>query len=296
MFDIYSGIVIIFATSILFFAFTLILSSKFPRRVADIFAVATMIGMCLYIYFLWDKAEVTWFVPFSNAIIVGNWFPIITAILSALVYHRVPGEKFRKYSMVVLLNLVGLYALVQPILGIPPECKDEIGDFKYAIQTSQVSCSPTSAVNLLRHFKIDALESEMAELCLTRESRTWMGLSLSNGGTSWMGLYRGLKIKLAGTNLEPQFFTMSFERFAADPPKGQLIASLKLDFSLQKKDPERFENLKGGGWHPGVEHNVVYLEFKEDMVAIIDPKNGYEELPIKDFEALWVGRGIYLER
>jgi hypothetical protein len=36
--------------------------------------------------------------------------------------------------------------------------------------------------------QIDATEREMAELCLTRE------------GTHWLGLYRGLKLKTAGTD------------------------------------------------------------------------------------------------
>ena len=294
MFDIYLGIAIMVSVSILFYSFTTIVSSKFPRRVADIFAVFTMIGMALYIRFLWDKAEVSWFVPYSNAIIVGNWFPVITAILSGLVCQRIPDEKFRKYGMVTLLNLVGFYALVQPILGITPECKDEVDEFGIARQSSQVSCSPTSAVNLLAHYDIKTAETEMADLCLTRTSRSWMGLQIDEGGTSWMGLYRGLKLKLASTTFEPRFFSLTFERFAEDP-KGPLITSLMLDPELEKSDSNRYEQLSYAGWQPGVEHNVVFEKMTNGFVSIIDPKVGYEQMSAKDFQALWVGRGISLE-
>ncbi|MEE2643255.1 MAG: hypothetical protein VX768_21680 [Planctomycetota bacterium] len=294
MSDIYWGILIMIAVSALFFWFAIIVSSRFPRKVADLFAVFTMVGLMLYIGLLWDKAEVSWFVPYSNAIIVGNWFPLITAVLSALVYHRIPGLKFRKLGMVFLLNLVGFYALVQPVLGVTPECHDERDHLNLARQTSQYTCSPTSAVNLLRIYEIGSSESEMAELCLTRSSRSWMGLQLDEGGTSWMGLYRGLKLKLVKRNLEPMFFSLSYERFL-EQYTGPLIISLKLEESLEKKDPNRYQALLNAGWQPGVEHNVVFLDIRQGYALILDPKVGVEQMPIEDFQALWVGRGIYLE-
>lgn len=305
MLDIYAGIAIMVCFSGLFFAFTLIVSSRFPEPVLDFLALLTFVTMGLYIAYLWDKAELTWLVPYSNAIIVGNWFPIITAVFSALIFHRVPPNVYRRYGMIVVLNLVGIYALIQPILGTPPVCHDQVDDFLMARQTSQVSCSPTSAVNLLAQYKIDAKESEMARLCLTRSTRNWLGLKLGQGGTSWMGLYRGLKLKLATTHLEPRFFSVSYQRFMKDLPDYPLILSLKLSESLHLRDAKLFDDLIGGGWQPGVEHNVVYLGPAESRsadgsneskrVAIIDPFEGYEEIAIEKLEALWVGRGIYLE-
>ncbi|MEC9091194.1 MAG: hypothetical protein VX438_00715 [Planctomycetota bacterium] len=294
MLDIYSGIVIMIFVSILFFWFTVIVSSKFPRRVADVFAVFALLGMILYIRYLWDKAEISWFVPYSNAIILGNWFPVITAILSALVYHRIPGEKFRKYGMVTLLNLVGIYALFQPIVGITPECKNQIDEFGIARQSSQVSCSPTSAVNLLAYYGIKTTESEMSALCLTKTKRSWLGFQLDDGGTSWMGLYRGLKLKLSGSKFEPRFFSLTFEEFTEDP-RGPVIVSLMLDPSLEKKNPRQYERLRFLGWRPGLEHNVVFVEMSDWSVSIVDPEVGYEEMTPDEFEALWVGRGIFLE-
>lgn len=293
MLDIYLGIAIMVAISTLFYSFTIILSSKFPRRVADLFAIFAMVGMVLYIMYLWDKTEVTWFVPYSNAIILGNWFPIITATLSALVYHRIPGKRFRKYGMVALLNVVGLYAMLQPILGVPPECKNEVDEFGIARQTSQVSCSPTSAVNLLAHYEIQTTESEMAKLCLTRTARSWLGMNFDEGGTSWLGLYRGLKLKLDGTRLTPKFFTLSYEEFVEEP-RGPIIISLKLDAGLEESSPDLFATLSYAGWQPGVEHSVVFREIENGFVSIIDPKVGYENMRAREFKALWVGRGIYL--
>lgn len=296
MWDIYAGIGIIVAVSILFFAFTRLISSRFPRRVADGFAVLTMLLMCLYIYFLWDQAEVVWLVPYSNAIIIGNWFPVITAMLSALVYRRVPPRSPRKYWVVILLNLVGFFALVQPILGKVPESQDEVDDFQIARQSTQVSCSPTSAVNLLAFYDVPARESEMVRLCLTRRPISWLGIQISEGGTSWLGLYRGLKIKLRETPYEPRFFNWSHEQFAEAQPEKPVIVSLMLDPELETTQPELHALIRQDGWQPGVEHNVVYFRYEGDRVKIIDPKVGLETMPVEWFRQLWVGRGIYLQK
>lgn len=185
--------------------------------------------------------------------------------------------------------------MVQPVLGSPPHCENK-QEFKFAIQTSQVSCSPTSAVNLLKFYDVQATESEMARLCLTRESRSWLGFRLAEGGTSWLGLYRGLKLKLQDTDFEPIFFSMSFERFLEESGRGRLITALKLRSSLEQENPEQFQYLREGGWQPEVEHNVVFLGIEKDVVSLIDPKVGYEEMDLKDFRELWVGRGIFLEK
>lgn len=294
--DLYVGILVMIAVSALFFAFTIIVASRFSDQVADWMAVGAMVLLILYIYFLWDQAEVTWFVPYPNAIILGNWFPVITAILSALVYHRVPGKFIRKYGTVALLNLVGCYALIQPILGETPKCENQFDRYGVARQTTQVTCSPTSAVNLLSFYDIDTSESEMAELCLTRQERRWLGISFAQGGTSWMGLYRGLKIKLQDTVFEPKFFSLNYDSFMANP-RGPLIMSLSLRPELEVEDPELFIDLTMGGWQPGIEHNVVFSEILPHSVSlIIDPKIGIEEMPFYEFQELFVGRGIYVSK
>ncbi|MDB4794322.1 hypothetical protein OAG51_02760 [Pirellulaceae bacterium] len=296
MLDIYLGIAIMIVVSSLFNSFTLIIVSRFRRRIADFFAILAMFGMIIYIAFLWDKAEITWFVPYSNAIIVGNWFPIVTAVLSALVYHRIRQKGIRKYAPVIVLNLVGIYAMLHPIIGDTPICENKVDEFGDALQSSQYTCSPTSGVNLLKCYSIPSTESEMATLCLTKKSRQWLGFAVSEGGTSWMGLYRGLLLKLRGTRWKAVFLSESFDEFAATP-RSPLIISLKLPRELAKTDPDRYHILREEGWQPGLEHNVLFRGFSENRNSafITDPKIGQDEIQMNDFRSLWVGRGMSIE-
>ena len=61
-------------------------------------------------------------------------------------------------------------------------------------QTTEYSCSAAAAVTLLARHGIRTTEARMAGLCLTRA-----GL-----GTPSLGLYRGLALAMASSNLRPR--------------------------------------------------------------------------------------------
>jgi hypothetical protein len=95
----------------------------------------------------------------------------------------------------------------------------------------------------------------MAELCLTRH------------GTSWQGLYRGLKLKTAGTNWDVQVCRCApedLERLGGAP----LILSVGLDGGA----PVDSDFTREFGWVPGVSHSVVLENFSSNHCAnIADP-------------------------
>jgi hypothetical protein len=94
----------------------------------------------------------------------------------------------------------------------------------------------------------------MAHLCVTRQ------------GTSWQGLYRGLKLKTAGTNWDVQVCHWSpadLEQNYSSP----MILSVGLDGAAS--DPEFTREF---GWIPGVNHSVILEGFSTTHCAIIaDP-------------------------
>jgi hypothetical protein len=104
---------------------------------------------------------------------------------------------------------------------------------------------------------IEATEQEMAELCLTRH------------GTNWMGLYRGLKNKTAGTAWDVEVSTCSAMELQALNQPAILSVGLPSAGNLDRSTQAEF------GWTPGVRHSIVLLSFtRDDLVDIVEPTAG----------------------
>ncbi|TXT34003.1 MAG: hypothetical protein FD138_1754 [Planctomycetota bacterium] len=93
----------------------------------------------------------------------------------------------------------------------------------------------------------------MAELCLTRR------------GTNWMGLYRGLKKKTAGTDWDVEVFTGSADELQS------LGSPAILSVGLARVDQADLFFQTELGWRPGMRHSVVLLKFVTDLVEIGEP-------------------------
>ena len=118
----------------------------------------------------------------------------------------------------------------------------------------------------------------MARLCLTR-----------SGGTPMHGLYRGLKLKTAGTGWRVEPFRADVESLRKEA--RPVILSVRLD-RREGVDP-RYE--QAWGWTPGVPHTVVLFGFRPgDKVEIGDPSVGREHWRVKDVDVLWHGDAIRL--
>ncbi len=279
MSDIYVGILIMAAFAAVVFFAALRLTRSAPRSLCDLLALATVLCIVLYIRDLWDNMLLAKLLPYSNLIVVGNWFPLAVGFLAGLVFRRLPGRIWRKSLSMVSLFAIGVYSIARPLMGAPPRCGDRWQD-QVSLQTTNATCSAACAATLLRAHGISANEREMAELCLTRK------------GTYWQGLYRGLKLKTAQTPWAVEVFAGSVEEL--DEMLGSpaiLIVRLDADASVSQHYIEEW------GWIPGVSHSTVFFGFLGDnMVRMGDPAFGREEWTRHDLQLLWQGQGLRLVR
>ena len=207
-------------------------------------ALMSLLLMFVYLEFFWDDTRLVRLLPVSSMIILGNWLPLATAFLAGFAWQTVPGYWLRRYASAATLLIVGEYALIHPMLGAPPHCLNKWSD-GISLQTTYATCSAACAATVLRAKGIPASEQEMAELCLTRHN-----------GTNWQGLYRGLKLKTAGTDWDVEVFhadVATLRRLAPDA----IIITVKLDTS--KVHDRRY--IDDWGWQPNVSHSSVFFNF-----------------------------------
>lgn len=271
------------------------------RWVGNGLAIATVLLTILYVRFIWDDIRLARLLPFSNLVIVGNCLPLMSTFLAGIVWHRI--HHWRRVFGVAALWIAGSYAACTPLLelrwqsgtssGIPrllcfippevPACEDNWTDIGICLQTTPATCTPACAATLLKIHGIATTEGEMARLCLT-----------SSQGTNWVGLYRGLKLKTRGTQLDVAVLSGSAEDLLKNLP-GPCIISVGLPLDTRSDSFYRTKWV----WNPGEEHSVIILGYTEEgLLQIIDPipHIEYETWRTKDLAVLWRGQGMALIR
>ncbi len=282
MADIYLGLSILTALAGVAFSTALRVTRSAPRYRCELLGVLVFLAMIWFTVNLWNQVRLSWLLPYSNLVVVGNWFVLAAGFLAGLAWRRVTGSRLRRIAFVSSLVIVGGYSLVHPLLGESPTCTDH-WEGNICMQTSQFTCTPASAATLLRAHGIAATEAEMAELCLTRR------------GTTLTGLYRGLKRKTAGSDWDVEWFVCSTrelkDRVSQDG--GPAILSVGIDAN-RPADPDY---LREWGWVPGQRHSVVLFGFLGPQAAVIgDPAVGRELWSYPDLNRLWRGEGVRLVR
>lgn len=291
MSDLVLGIVILAAASLVLFLAGWRLGRRLPIWGVYCCAIANVLLIGCYIRWLWDNVLLAQFLPFSNLIVVGNWFPLLLSLLTGLVCSLIPrlgvethdfhkGVRFRQGFVFLVLQGIGWYAVIQPFLGKVPLCADQ-WDGNICVQTTRNTCSAACAATLLRECRISATEQEMAELCLTRR------------GTLWQGLYRGLKLKTAGSDWDVEVFSGTVDDLKRGP---QTTAVLMVGIPSEDAAPPIYTHQYG--WIPGVYHSVLFFRFRtgEGVVAMGEPTPGIaeENWTEKDLRVLYRGRGMRL--
>lgn len=277
--DLYLGLLILALFSAVSFIGGRMLGRRVCSRTANRISVLVVGTLLAYIVWVWDRTLLVRLLPFSNLIVLGNWFPLEAGFLGGLASAQVSLPAWRRMATVTLLQFAGVVAVVAPLTGSAPRCANAWSD-GVCLQTTKQTCSAAAAATLLRLHGIAATEQEMAELCLTRR------------GTSWMGLYRGLKKKTAGTPWDVEVFTgTSDDLFSLKSPA---ILSVGLP---QHVSDEMFYQTELG-WTPGVRHSVVLLGFVTDLVEIGEPTPdaGRERWTQSDLRELYRGQGMRLVR
>jgi hypothetical protein len=281
MADLYIGLAILGGLSIAVFVGSLWCSYRISRVLSDLLAILVVVVMFFYIRHLWYNVRLTAILPFSNLVVIGNWLPPLAGLLAGFAWRRIYGRIVRKTLCTSALAGVAGYAAVLPMLGEPPRCFDEWDGDGICLQTTQHSCTPASAATLLRLHGIAATEEEMAELCLTRE------------GTTWMGLYRGLKRKTQGTRWDVEVIECRAGELPRTPTEP-MILSVGLGPDIAGRDESRFAEW---GFRPGQGHSVLLLSGSAPGgFKIADPTPGYgiETWSTMNLEELFQGTAVRL--
>lgn len=279
MYDLILGAVILAGLSLAVFAAVACASRRWALWACDCVAVVVIVLLGFYIRDVWDNIELARWLPFSNLIVLGNGFPLAMAVLAGLAWNRVPPPVTRKIFTPLLLLGASVFAVYFPFRGEVPECL-YVWEDGVCRQTTHDTCSAASAATLLRHHGIPATEQEMAELCITRK------------GTSWLGLFRGMKLKTAGTEWDVEIMSGSVEDLQRDLSGGAIIF-LRLTADVADQNPQYEAN----GWIAGTSHAVVLFEIKSNgMCPMGDPSVGRELLRLSDLKLLYEGRGMRLVR
>lgn len=290
--DLYLGIAIQFVLMGASFGLSWWLMRRASTRWCDLLASLTVIGIAVYARWFWEHSFMATLLPFSNLIIVSNWFPLASGFLAGLVWQRIRDTpehipllpmfgKFRgsprRLFATAVLSIAGMGTLAAPLLGRPPECgNDWDGDLCY--QTSPATCSAAAAATLLQYHGLYASEGEMAELCLTRR------------GTNWKGLYRGLSLKAAAIAHRVKVLDMSVDELV-----DVFTHPCILQCELRIDDDDASAKYEVEGWIRGQPHSVVLLEIHRGRFIIFDPSVGVEvEWDREAMSTLWHGQALQI--
>lgn len=292
MTDLYFGLALMACASLIVLHFTVKWTKPMTRRAVTLTGVLAALLILAYLRFAWKTALIARVCSYlslevpSSIIVLGNLFPLVAAFLAGITWTHGYGSKKRRTVFGATLFALAFFSVVEPILGQPPRCLNEwqshpAYSFPVCRQTSTYSCTAAAAATLLRMNGIPAEESEMAELCLTRQ------------GTTWQGLYRGLKIKTAGHPFRIEIIEGTMEEMQKELP-GPAVISVGID---PDSDYSK-EYVYAWGWQPGMRHSVVLIGFMpdRDRISIADPSVGIEEWTGRDLKTLWRGRALCLVR
>ena len=277
--DICIGIATVVVLAVGLFALGLRLTGPLSNRVTVVIELLIVISIVLYARALCDSALLARVLPFSNVIVLGNWLPLFAGFLAGVAWRHIPGRVWRRCVTVVPLVLVATYCAYGGMLAPPPQCGDQWENV-VCMQTTASSCGAAAAATLLRAHGVPATEDEMAALCLTTEH-----------GTALHGLYRGLKIKTAGTGWDVEAFSCDLD--GVRRMTGPLV--LRVGAGERANTGRRGERQ----WfqRQGVGHCVVLFGFtRNGKIEVGDPSVGRELWDIGTLAALWDGEGLRLVR
>lgn len=247
------------------------------------------------VYFL--NGWLTWarYVPLSAAIIWTNFAPIFLCIAAAAALAIPNRPRWRRGGLSVVLAAFAFWTLLQPILQPvirPVRHSSKTVWFGQDVcqQSSSVTCSPAAAATLLRANGINAEEHQLIEWCLTDAL-----------GTTSLGIWRGLQMATAQTDLEPKVLDVTLQDLLSREPRPDLFPCLILvgypRFASSLSPEVELRYTEEYGWPRGFRHSVVLYGPAEDGgVEIGDPSIGRERWAKQDLEILWRGEAVRLVR
>lgn len=219
-------------------------------RQVGIFAAVSLMG--IYLACIWNSPLLVAILPFSSAVILGNWLAPGGGFLAGVLLSKHSIHPLRRGFLACLLLLLCGYSLISPLLGTAPRCANVEFERILEFQTTEQTCSAACAAGLLRLHGIDATEREMAELCLTRR------------GTHWLGVYRGLKLKTAGTEWDVVVERLTVPQILATSTTPGVLSLSLHGWAASRSEDTELSSLAG--------HSVIQLGVSEaGHAAVFDP-------------------------
>ncbi len=274
---IWISVVFMLALSAGVFAATVRLAKGVPKRRLQVAAVCTVGLLIVFVYVLRGGALVVMLIPCASVVVLGEWLPPLAGVLAGMAWRLVPDPWWRKATGVVPLVAVSIYSAYSPLLGAPPRCAD-VWVGTVCRQTTQSTCSAAAAATLLKACGIETTEAEMAGLCLSRPT-----------GTFLHGLYRGLTIRSRNTGLKAEVASLSIDELRALERPVILTVMLEPGADVDPRYQSQW------GWRPGVGHTVVLFGFNGDgTIDVGDPGVGREKWSEDALRDLWHGEVVGL--
>jgi len=276
--DIWVGLAVVSAASVAAF----MLAARSTRRCSGRARLALLGGLVaalvLYVALLYDRLTLARLLPVSNVIVLGNVIPPLAGAIMGVLWGAPGISRARKGVGLVALALATARVVAAPWLGRPPTCGD-LWENEVCMQTSGASCGAAAAATLLARSDIPTTEAEMARLCLT------------TNGTSRLGLYRGLRLKTAGTPWRVEVFSGDVAKLRQKAAAGPVLLFVGLRRG-QRADPRY---ARDWGWTPGLRHAVVLFGFEEGgVIDVGDPTMGRKRWRAEALDVLWDGQAIRL--
>ena len=279
--DIYLGLLVLAVLDTAFFVVGRVIGQRVSHRSGNLIAVLSFAALIAYVACVWDQVVLARLLPFSNLVVVGNWYLPAAGFLGGLAFSQAGSANWRRWLSVGGLHCAALVTVISPLLGTAPRCGNQWDHTGICFQTTDQTCSAASAATLLKMHGIESTEQEMAELCLTRH------------GTNWMGLYRGLKKKTAGTAWDVEVSACSARELHALSQPAIVSVGLPPANNADRLTQAEY------GWTPGVRHSVVLLGFtNDDLVNIAEPTAGVgrESWSVSDLHEFYLGQCVRLVR
>ncbi len=284
MHDIRLAAALVMFVSVGCFLLSLRLFDGRTNRFLDFVAVVLVILTGAYGYLVFGQLWIVRWIPLPSVAVLSNWFPPLAAILSAVAWLRLrPASVARRLPVVLLLWGAAAYSVLHLVPTEPPVCENQWAPARppvpcpVCLQTTPYTCSAASAATLLNCIGFPTTEQEMAELCLTRS------------GTTWLGMYHGLTVKLLREPYRVEFFETNSQDLPSLVKDSPALLCCMLDKDLAKMAPDYVSE---GGWIPGVAHTVVYFGKLGEKHIIGDPSRGFEAWSPRDLNTLWTGQGL----
>ncbi|MFM7055553.1 MAG: hypothetical protein ACKO2P_01380 [Planctomycetota bacterium] len=233
-----------------------VLQTRSGRRTQQLAIGIASAVMGLYLSLLWNSPLLVSLLPFSSAVILGNWLVPCGGFLSGMLLSNRGIHPLRRGLLGCSLLLLSAWSLAGPLLGTAPRCANVEFERILEFQTTDRSCSAACAAGLLRLHGISATEREMASLCLTRR------------GTHWLGVYRGLKLKTAGTEWDVVAERLTIPQILSSGPTPGVLSLSLSGWAASRTDDTELASLAG--------HSVVLLgTHRPGEAAVFDPSPDY---------------------